>query len=515
MWLTVGYFVSAANDAFAKGKLLIRVVDAQTQAELPFRIHLRNQAKVPVRLSPQLPFWIDHTSVPGALQLELLRGNYFFEIEHGPEYVNTTGFFTLNDGADDDKVVELKRACSMSGADWWSGDLDVRRPLRDLELSMAADDLNVVPLVTWTHRQTAWAKEKPPVPAVTTFGANTFCDALGGADDRDGGPIRIFRLPQPLPVDPASTAPIAARVAELSDLATQHPSLHIDVDAAAWDLPILVATGRVDSVNLLNSQLRRDRVVPNPAVRPFDKKLYLPTTGPAEYAEQIYFQLLNCGLKIAPSAGSGSGTGAVLGGNPGPTAIANPIGYNRVYVQVPRVAMNYDAWWEGLKSGRTVVTNGPLMRPKANGAPPGYVFAAQSGSAVTLELSMELTTRDKISYVEVIRDGRVAQSLPIRDWAADGGRFAPLKFEQSGWCLIRARCDIANNYRVAMSAPWYVEIDVKPRVSRTSAQFFLDWVEERAKKLAELKTADAAAIEAAVVAARTYWKGLVDSADAP
>lgn len=36
----------------------------------------------------------------------------------------------------------------------------------------------------------------------------------------------------------------------------------------------------------------------------------------------------------------------------------------------------WDAWWEGLREGKVVVTNGPL-RPKVNGQPPGHVFQAK------------------------------------------------------------------------------------------------------------------------------------------
>jgi hypothetical protein len=68
---------------------------------------------------------------------------------------------------------------------------------------------------------------------------------------------------------------------------------------------------------------------------------------------------------------------------------------------------------------------------------------------------------------------------------------------------------------MVMSAPWYVSIGDKPRTSRTSAQFFLDWVEERA---ATLKVADAAEkkiIDAELNSARAYWRKLVDDATSP
>src|SRR5215467_14154730 len=103
--------------AWAKGKLLLRVVDEKTKTPIPFRIHLKNDKGIFQRL-PQLPFWHDHVVAPGELQLDVFRGNYFFELDHGPEFHNFTGFFTINDGADDEKTVELKRAVDLPAEGW-------------------------------------------------------------------------------------------------------------------------------------------------------------------------------------------------------------------------------------------------------------------------------------------------------------------------------------------------------------------------------------------------------------
>ena len=43
---------------------------------------------------------------------------------------------------------------------------------------------------------------------------------------------------------------------------------------------------------------------------------------------------------------------------------------------------------------------------------------------------------------------------------------------------------IKHTFRFASTAPYYVEIGpAKRRISRRSAQFFLDWVDERAKRV--------------------------------
>jgi len=498
-------FAGADAPAWAKGKLLLRVVDEKTKVPVPFRIHLKNEKGIFQKL-PSLPFWHDHASSPGELQLDLFRGNYFFEIDHGPEYHFFTGFFTINDGADDEKVVELKRAVDMPAERWWSGDLDVRRPQREIEQAMLSDDLHVVPLVTWSERKSDWQKQKPPADPVRRLDAGRFLHLTGGVDERNGGPIHLFNLPSPAPFAD-STTPLAALLPQLAELRGANPGLHVNVDALAWDLPLLIARGQIDSVALFTPSLRRDKIVSSPLVRPYDPAKYLPATGPAEFPQDVYFHLLNCGLRIPPTAGSGSGIGV------GPAAVGNPVGYNRTYVEVGRDDFSYEGWWSGLAAGRVTITNGPLVRPKADDAPPGFLFASET-EPVTLDLAMNLTTRDKVTYVEIIQNGRLVQNLPIRDWA-ENGRIAPVVFPESGWCLIRIRCDHPQTYRYAMTAPWYVSIGGKPRVSRTSARFFLDWVDERAAKLRIADPVAKAAADKEFEFARAYWRKLVDEADAP
>jgi hypothetical protein len=501
--LSSAIMLNAPEIAFAKGKLLLKVTDAKTGELIPFRIHLRNEKQVPVKVPP-LPFWHDHLSAPGSLELSLFKGNYFFEIEHGPEFVTGSGYFTIHDGADDEKVVALKRACDMAAEGWRSGDFDVRRPVRELELAMLADDLRFAPLVTWSNRRSEWAKTKFPAEPLTRFDHDgRLYDVGGGADDRPGGPIHLFRLSEPAPL-PADATQLASLIPKLRELKEQQPDAWLDVaHPCAWDLPLLVAAGLVDSYCLAPSQLLRDKVDPAAVGRPFSRGQYPGLAGLGDFACDAYFHLLNVGLRIAPSAGSGSGT------------VGNPVGYNRVYVWNDPEKFEAADWWESLKQGRAIVTNGPLIRPKANGRLPGNTFDGKTGEPVTLQIALDLTTRDKIDYVEVIQNGSVVYNVPLRDWAKDGGRFPPLTFRESGWCLVRVRCDSPKTFRFALSAPWYVAIDDKPRTGRTSAQFFLDWVEERA---ASLKIADAAertVAEEQIAAARKFWRKKVDDATSP
>ena len=95
----------------------------------------------------------------------------------------------------------------------------------------------------------------------------------------------------------------------------------------ARDLPIWIAAGQIDSVQLANRHLLRGGVVANEAGGwPRDNGMYPNPQGNGRWSQEIYYDLLNCELRIPATAGSGAG------------ADGNPVGYNRVYVHLdPKV----------------------------------------------------------------------------------------------------------------------------------------------------------------------------------
>jgi hypothetical protein len=235
--------------------------------------------------------------------------------------------------------------------------------------------------------------------------------------------------------------------------------------------------------------------------KPRDALLFPAPTGNGRWSEKIYYQLLNCGLRIGPSAGSGSG------------AAPNPLGYNRMYAYVEG-ELTYDKWWEAVRAGRVVVTNGPLIRPTVEGQMPGYVFTADAGQQIELEIGLTLSTRDRVSYLEVIRNGELAHQVRLDEWAKTGGKMPPLVFDESGWFLLRAVCDVPDTYRYASTGPYYVEIGGRPRISKSAAQFFLDWAKERAASIKLENPDERSAVLDAHKRAQAYWQDLVEGANA-
>lgn len=484
----------------AGGRLELVVVDRETGKPIPCRLHLRTQKGRP-RKAPKMPFWHDHFVFPGQITLNLPLGAYEFELERGLEYVTRTGYFTIKPHADDSKKVDLHRFVDMAAAGWYCGDLDVHRPARDIKLLMTADDLHVVPLLAAGKGGKPHNADRSPADGpLLRFDGNRFCHLFGRQITRPGGTYSLLNLTGPLalPAGQGEYPPLAKLLEEAHDQSGAW------VDATRpywWDLPTLVALDQIDSIELAHGNMGRRMAIGNEnGGKPRDTRLYPGHWGNARWSQQIYFHLLNCGLRIAPSAGSGSGI------------VPNPVGYNRVYVHVDG-ELTYEKWWKNLRAGRVVVTNGPLMQPRVHGQLPGYTFMADEGEQVELEIGLTLSIRKPLSYLEIIKNGRVAHSIPFHEYSKSG-KLPKVRFDRSGWFLVRAATDVPKTYRYAMTGPYYVSIGYQPRISKRSARFFLDWVYERAR---QLKLDDPDQQREAIARhrrARDFWQNLVDRANA-
>jgi hypothetical protein len=473
------------------GRLELRVVDHATGQPLPARMHLKNPRGQPVR-PPKVPYWRDHFAFDGTIVFDLPLGTYTFELECGPEFKLSTGSFTLERNSNDTKTIEMQRFVDMKKEGWWAGDLHIHRPPEEIELLMRAEDLHVGPVITWWNNRNLWQGKRLPEQPLVQFDGDRFYHLLAGEDEREGGALLYFNLNEPLPIT-GSTREYPSPINFLDQARSRSrppdgtgpaapaapAQVHVDVEKPFWwDMPVWVATGQIDSMGLANNHQQRDGMLDNEAWgKPRDKALFLSPQGNGRWSQHVYYELLNCGLRIPPSAGSASGV------------LPNPVGYNRVYVHCGE-ELSWDKWWENLRRGRVVVTNGPLLRPRVfspgaeqDGALPGHVFQGDKGQTVELNIELKLSTRDPIEYLEIVQDGTTVHEVRLDQWVKDGGNLPTVKFNRSGWFLIRAVTSNPKTFRFASTGPYYVEIGYERRVSRKAAQFFADWVQERAGRI--------------------------------
>ncbi|WP_425616511.1 CehA/McbA family metallohydrolase [Anatilimnocola sp. NA78] len=498
-----GVLVLAAETAVAKngkGELEIQAIDKDTGKPLAVRMHLRDARGKAIRPPTKTAFWHDHFTFDGSIKLELPPGSYTFEMEHGPEYKTRYGNFQLEKDAADSKVIDLHRVVNMRQEKWYAGDLHLARDPAEVELLMKAEELDFATDVTWWNKKNLWDKKTSPADPLLRTSDGRFAQIMGGRDERAGASLMLLNMAKPIALDAAgqefpSPFDIASQARE------QAGCQIVARSATLWDMPALVAAGQLDSIIVASEMFEREEIQAAATwEKPKDGGLFPGTAGAGRWAQTAYFHLLNSGLRISPAAGSGSGLAA------------NPAGYNRVYVYCDEFTPAN--WWQGLKEGRVVITNGPLLRPLVNEQPPGHVFQADKGQTVELSIALNLATREKIEYLEVIQNGLVVHETRLDEWANAGGKLPTVKFDRSGWLMIRAVTNASKTYRFAMTAPYYVEIGYQPRVSKKSAQFMLDWLTERARKITITDPEQRQAVMQFHRSARDFWQQKVAEANA-
>lgn len=365
---------------------------------------------------------------------------------------------------------------------------------------MKAGDLHVAPVIT------AWNEHYPYKNAdtiydfrVRRFDHDRFYTITGSEDERNGGAILVLNAARPTDFS-GNTHPEFPPLAKMVEKADTDfkGNYWLDIEKPFWwDMPILLATGRVNSIGIAHNHMNQAGVFDNEAWgKPRDKNKYPPPMGNGYWTQEIYYRILNSGIRMPPSAGSASGV------------LLNPVGYNRVYAYIEN-GLTYNKWFDAVKGGKCFISNGPLLLCKANGEFSGHVFISDKKLEITI--AAEIYSRDTVGVVEIIKNGKVLKFIAATKFK---NKFsAGIVFEQSGWFLIRVICKTTGNFRFASTAPFYVEIGKNKRhISRSAARFFLDWINERAVSIKTDDKEQLSEINSYVNAARKYWKNVVAGA---
>lgn len=475
----------------------VRVVDGETQKPISVRMSIRNERGALIK-QRGVPYHFGSFCFFGQHTFKLPRGIYFYTIEKGLEYRTVSGQFEVKRGANDGVTVSIPRFTDMAAKGWWSGDLEVYRPQKDVPVLMDANDVHFANLIAQNNEGDRLKKGFPDQQLKKVTDRITF-HQTGIVDSRYGGGIIILGSARPLSLPkPGSVVPYSA-------LPETKKDLHFAANASIWDLPIHLARHEQDpdfqlqGINIAGDVVTQETYKKKRSdLRPFPKNI-VGDHKTEQWQTKIYYHVLNCGLKIPPVASSASGN------------TKSPVGHNRVYVHCGK-NFSYDKWIENLKLGRTVVTNGPIMNVLFNGVLPGETLQVSSGSTMEMETTMTLSLKEKAEYLEIIRNGMVAEKISLDEYAKARGRLPKLTFKESGWMLARVVTNNKQAFRFACSAPVYVQIGDQPMVKKESAQFFLDWVIERGKMIKNSSAADKDAALAEWRKAFDFWKEKVDSA---
>lgn len=434
------------------------------------------------------------------LEVTLPDSVYQFRMIRGPEYRIVSGNFTMEKTSLDSHSVALPRMVDMLAKGWTSGDCCVPTSPFSLPLRMASEDLHMAAVMgdvdakPIPRRKQGDEISNDPAWVRSDVAHDRGLLFYGASDETEN-----------------STSLAVQRLLEVK----QQPDTKVAIENPfAWPLPVWLASERVDGYFLLGDWVRLDRKV----LKVRDGRA---PEGPSlsdeqalgRYAEKIYWQMLETGLRIPPLAGTGD------------AAANTPVGYNRLYVAdqlddyqadgklEARRVTTPGQWWQAAWAGQSIATNGPLLRPKLGGQIPGHVFQARTGELLQLQPELTLSTRDPVDYLEVIHNGRVHYSARLDEFAKAGGKMPPLEVKASGWVTIRVVTLFEDHFRAAMSAPWYVEFDGTPRVTSESVNFFRSWLSDYEDQLKKLPSNEMKPHIPFVKAARAYWADKAEQAN--
>ena len=469
---------------------------------LPCRIHLFDQQGKAQRATGQ-PFWRHHFVCDGRVTLDLAPGQYRYKVERGPEYETANDVVTLAADGDHTENISLHRLTELRQRGWYSADLHVHRPTEEIEQLMKAEDLDFAPVITWWNNRNRWSQRPIPKELLKKFDGHRLYHVMAGEDEREGGALLYFGMTSPLDITQASRE-VPSPLRFVAQARKKNPHVWIDIEKPFWwDVPVWLASGQVQSIGIANNHMCWAEMLPSEAWgKPRDRQRLPDPLGNGYWTQEIYYHILNSGLRIPPSAGSASGV------------LPNPVGYNRVYVHLVQ-PFTHDAWWESLRNGHCFVTNGPLLLCQANGRLPGSVLTAPAGDSLDVEIAVELIRRDRVKQLEVIRNGEVAQTLACDDEPVQR-LTTRMSFAEPGWFLIRAIAENDRTFRFASTGPFYVEIGRdKHSISRESVRFFQQWVDERIERVQRNISAPEQASDVLEyhASAREFWQQRYELAD--
>ncbi|MCA9066890.1 MAG: CehA/McbA family metallohydrolase, partial [Planctomycetaceae bacterium] len=340
---------------------------------------------------------------------------------------------------------------------------------------------------------------------LVSFDTHRLYERGAGEDEREGGALLYFGLKTPLNLTTKSRE-VPSPMQFVQQAHQQNNDVWIDIEKPFWwDVPTWLASGQMNSIGLANNHLCRSQMLENEAWgRPRDTARLPNPLGNGLWTQELYYHVLNSGLRIPPSAGSASGV------------LPNPVGYNRVYVNLGDQQLSRDGWFTGLAQGRCFVTNGPLLRVMINEQLPGKCWQLPADSAIDLKIQVSLTSLDPITHIDVIHNGKIIRRIACTN-ELNQSHTASLQVNEPGWILVRAIADVDSTFRFASTAPWYLE-DTRQqrRISKASSEFFLKWVDERIERIQRNVTDgdDLRSVLEPHLDAQLFWRNRVQSANA-
>jgi hypothetical protein len=436
-WLLAAWVVLGAACSPAKGRLAVSVVDSASGEPTPARVELLDasgEAHIPtsaLRLTLQCAtappaawaqWFVDADSidnphsgtrqfyVDAPFEIELPPGRYTLRAEKGIERRVASSEVEIAAGSTASTRLSLERWTDMPEQGWYGADdhLHITRLLEedDPRIShwMQAEDLHVANLLQMgTQAQVGVTPQR----------------AFGDAGSyREGNHLLLAGQEHPRTHFLGHTITLGAR--SLVDLRDDYIVYERTFRAGRSEGGVVgfAHFGRGAAKDGLATLAPRD-LVDFMEVLQFEWPHY-----------DVWYEVLDLGIPVTPTAGTDFPCG--------PWSLP---GRERFYTRVEG-RLDRQSWLEGIRRGRTFVTNGPLLELRANGAEIGDEIDLPSPGRVWIEGRVRFDpARDAPGAVELIRNG-LPIPAPIEEIAPGELRFrVEHEIAEPSWLALRVLGD--------------------------------------------------------------------------
>ena len=403
-------------------------------------------------------------------EIEVPAGRYAIKVGRGPEYRILRTEFEVKPGATVSHSLSMERWTDQRAQRWYSGESHIHANYgyghwynspRTMLAQCTGEDLNVGNfMVANSESDGVFDREYfrgSPDPLSTNqtvlYWNEEFRSTIWGHMTL----LNLKQLVEPIftgfqhtthPHDHPTNADIARMTHDQGGHVNYtHPAHNVkDLYLSAYcakELPIDVALGTVDSIDVMGSN-------------------YLANMS-------LWYRLLNCGFRVPASAGTDCFLNQIKSRLPG---------QERVYVKIDG-EFNYQRWIDGLKAGRTFVTNAPMFEFGVNDLRAGDTIRLAQPDKI--RVVGRVTSQYPLDRVEIIYNGDVNYAADIPSKATDVRLDRKISIPGSGWIALRAsgpdHPDQPRGTVFGHTSPIYVEVDHKPLDARAEAEFFLGWID--------------------------------------
>jgi hypothetical protein len=408
----------------------------------------------------------------GGFEVEVPGGPTQVVVERGTEYTPLQLSINAPWSGTVDVDAPLERWIDLPDQGWYGGNTHVHysevesRPLDRLRLDPRVEDLPVLVVSVLKRRDIPYASNVFPIGR-HALSTDAHVIDVGEESRHNMEPWRIG-LGHIMLVNIRQLVEPVSRGVLVDDASPDYPPLIDACDIARaqgglvlWchngngmEAPVAAMLGRLDALNL------------------FD-----PYWMDPEY--ELWYALLNCGVRLPASTGSDWFV----------------CSSNRVYVSLRAdEVFSYASWLQGLAAGRTLITNGPILKLNVERHPPSNDILAVGSGVRSVQATVEWAWHESLDSIEIMRDGQVVATCSPGAEETHGVWTTSLGAD-GGWLAVRAWGRRRNSYGHALwahSSPVYLrELAERDRV-RAAGQQFLERIDRAANWLATKARFDAA-----------------------